>query len=134
MSKFTILLSAQLSTLSPAVNDSRHTQLIADIRKAGLSTIVECQGVYKGVPEDSLAVPCNYLYEVEALSQLATDYEQESILMIKNETGQATLRFMDKTQHAIILGTWCKTSGWDCRENHDNYTFFPEANKYYVCR
>lgn len=135
MAKFTVLMSACLSTLTQTQNAQRTAALHCELKRHSLD-VVPCEGVYKGVKEASFAIPVNYEFVVKALSEIAQEYEQESILVINNTTNDAELIFLNlrAVDRVEPAGKWTKTTGWDCRENHDNYTHFPEANVYYVCR
>ncbi|MGL4353237.1 MAG: DUF3293 domain-containing protein [Aeromonas popoffii] len=137
MAKFTVLMSAHLSTLTASQNKTRTRHLAIALSKCDLEFIT-CVGVYKGESEISLAVPCNHKHHLSQLIELAQEFEQESILAINNETNKAVLHYVDHkvrlTQSIVELGKWTKTTWNDCKYNHDNYTYFPEANVYYVCR
>lgn len=134
MAKFTVLMSACLSTLTQVQNAQRTEALHRELKNASLDAVV-CEGVYNGVKEASFAVPVNHQYVVRALSDLVREYEQESILVIDNETKESHLIELDDCMNVkVAIGKWCKTTWNDCKYNHDNYTYFPEANVYYVCR
>lgn len=134
MAKFTVLMSACLSTLTESQNAQRTAALHRELKRHSLD-VVSCEGVYKGVKEASFAVPVNYHYDISQLKELAREFEQESILVIDNETKEAHLVELECGLSIIVpLGKWTKTTWNDCKYNHDNYTYFPEANVYYVCR
>ena len=134
MAKFTILMSACLSTLTESQNAQRTAALHRELKRHSFD-IVSCEGVYKGVKEASFAVPVNYHFVIRALSEIAREYEQESILVVDNESKEAHLIELDDCIDVkVAIGKWTKTTWNDCKYNHDNYTYFPEANVYYVCR
>ena len=134
MAKFTVLMSACLSNLTASQNMARTGQLATSLTEGDLG-FVRCIGVYKGVSEFSMAIPCNDHYNISQLKELAREFEQESILVIDNETKEAHLVELECGLSIIVpLGKWTKTTWNDCKYNHDNYTYFPEANVYYVCR
>lgn len=134
MAKFTVLMSACLSTLTESQNAQRTAALHRELKRHSLD-VVTCEGVYNGVKETSFAVPVNYQFVVKALSEVAREYEQESILVVDNETKEAHLVDLEDVIDLIVpIGQWSKTTWNDCKYNHDNYTYFPEANVYYVCR
>lgn len=134
MAKFTVLMSAHLSTLTQLQNAQRTEALHHELKRHSLD-VVSCEGAYNGVKEVSFAVPVNYKFVVKALSEVAREYEQESILVVDNETKEAYLFELDGPIDTVsTIGKWSKTTWNDCKYNHDNYTYFPEANVYYVCR
>lgn len=134
MAKFTVLMSACLSTLTESQNAQRTAALHHELKRHSFD-VVPCEGVYKGVKEASFAVPVNYHFVIRALSEIAREYEQESILVVDNESKEAHLIELDDCIDVkVAIGKWTKTTWNDCKYNHDNYTYFPEANVYYVCR
>lgn len=83
-----IIASAELSTLSTKNNNRRTNMLYRALINLGIK-FKACNGVYKGVSEDSVAFCIKDLSLLPKIKRLfLKEFNQESILLIKGNDGE----------------------------------------------
>lgn len=99
--KYNVMLSAELSSKTKVYNieATRVLQSILDLK--GIKYL-PAQGMYKGVEEKSFTL---IGVDVATGLELGRLFKQESILII-NEYSKASLRYLDKGNKTVALGTF----------------------------
>jgi hypothetical protein len=96
--KYTVFISAFRSKFTWEENLERHNSMHADLMAAGYgyaNCVGAVEGVFEGQLELSYYVRCEYSEDLEVLLLLASLYEQDCILIVDNDTKEASLVFDD---------------------------------------
>lgn len=89
------IISAERFNLSKEENAKRTMAMAATLLHEG-ADFIACHGVYKGTAERSFMVMDTGLATACLIELLAQDYEQESVLEVRE--GKATLVYFDDTK------------------------------------
>lgn len=130
-----VIISATLATHSPSVALTKTHSLAIELRELGFEPI-SVDGCYKGAREMAWLVPVSssvaFMVELEQLTELARQYQQESILYVAF-SGAATLIFDIHPTNDKRIGTWCEvfptTAELICRHTFDHTEI---EGRYYV--
>jgi hypothetical protein len=122
-----VILSAELSHLTPKENEIRTNQLQLMLTKLGFKP-TEMIGRYKGDQETSFFVPITRNDDIERLEFIAFDrFGQESIL-VQYSDGHSRLHYPNHIEHIGKVREITKQEAF----KRDAYTFYPKLNKYYA--
>lgn len=114
-----------------ALNNTFRGQDLHDLQNFDLRTsAVEVSGVWRGMPERSWIVPLLYPEHKTWVQNLAKKRNQESVLFVRADR-TAYLKYMADGREEE-LGTWRNVMR-DVATKQDSYTYYPEANAYYIC-
>ena len=122
-----VLLSAELSHLTPQENEIRTNQLQLMLTKLGFKP-TEMIGRYKSDQETSFFVPVTRNDDIERLEFIAFDrFGQESIL-VQYSDGHSRLHYPN---HVFYIGKVREITKQEAFKR-DAYTFYPKLGKYYA--
>ena len=122
-----VLLSAELSHLTPQENEIRTNQLQLMLTKLGFKP-TEMIGRYKSDQETSFFVPITRVDDIERLEFIAFDrFGQESIL-VQYSDGHSRLHYPNHIEHIGKVREITKQEAF----KRDAYTFYPKLGKYYA--
>lgn len=123
-----IIISAERAELGLAVNSLRSKELRARLKTLGADPI-RSRGMYDGVSEVSWLVRIDDQTgpTITDLTQLAADYDQESVLHVQN-SGSASLIYI-KNQSREPIGVWTEAKAVGPNEPHTKI-----GGRIYVCK
>ena len=122
-----VILSAELSHLTPQENEIRTNQLQLMLTKLGFKP-TEMIGRYKGDQETSFFVPTTRNDDIERLEFIAFDrFNQESIL-VQYSDGHSRLHYPNYIEHIGKVREITRQEAF----KRDAYTFYPKLGKYYA--
>ena len=122
-----VILSAELSHLTPQENEIRTNQLQLMLTKLGFKP-TEMIGRYKGDQETSFFVPITRNDDIERLEFIAFDlFNQESIL-VQYSDGHSRLHYPNYIEHIGKVREITRQEAF----KRDAYTFYPKLGKYYA--
>tara|TARA_Y100000114_G_scaffold104558_1_gene97786 strand:+ start:81 stop:503 length:423 start_codon:yes stop_codon:yes gene_type:complete len=131
-----VLISAELSHLSPEENNTRTNQLELMLRHHGFKPVL-MKGVYKGSSEISFFVPIGifsvgssitHLDDIVHLEFIAFDRFQQESILVQYSDGHSRLHYPNHVEHIGKVREVTK----DVALTKDAYTFYPKLGKYYA--
>ena len=122
-----VLLSAELSHLSPEENNTRTNQLELMLRHNGFKPVL-MKGVYKGSSEISFFVPMTHVDDIVRLEFIAFDRFQQESILVQYSDGHSRLHYPNHVEHIGKVREVTK----DVALTKDAYTFYPKLGKYYA--
>lgn len=126
----TYIISAQLASLSEGVNKTRTDALRRELEDRGLN-FKQVQGKYKDNEEDSFVVVQSGNNELRSLlEELASDFEQESILLIDANRAAWLLYSSGEDEY---IGKW-EAATREIAQQQEGYTYCPVLNQHYIVR
>lgn len=127
---YTVFISGARKDRVALANSCAHKDLKNDLKGVSRLDFVECQGVYKGTKEASYVGHVPDLQTVHTLLTLASQYGQESILVVDWDAN-AFLFYTDNTMEYIGKMYSQKLMGNELDIGQDSYTIIPELNRIY---
>ena len=122
-----VLLSAELSHLSPEENNTRTNQLELMLKHHGFKPVL-MKGVYKGSSEISFFVPMTHVDDIVHLEFIAFDRFQQESILVQYSDGHSRLHYPN---HVEYIGKVREVTK-NVAETKDAYTFYPKLGKYYA--
>ena len=123
-----VLLSAELSHLSPEENNTRTNQLESMLKHHGFKPVL-MKGVYKGSSEISFYVPMTHTEnDVIHLECIAFDRFQQESILVQYSDGHSRLHYPN---HVEYIGKVREVTK-DVALTKDAFTFYPKLGKYYA--
>ena len=122
-----VLLSAELSHLTPNENNTRTNQLELMLRHSNFKPVL-MKGVYKGSSEISFFVPITRIDDIERLEFIAFDRFQQESILVQYSDGHSRLHYPNHIEHIGKIREINK----EIALTKDNYTFYTKLNKYYA--
>lgn len=122
-----VLLSAELSHLTPEENNTRTNQLELMLRHSGFKPVL-MKGVYKGSSEISFFVPTERIDDIERLEFIAFDRFQQESILVQYSDGHSRLHYPNHVEYIGKVREITK----EVALTKDCYTFYPKQGKYYA--
>ena len=122
-----VLLSAELSHLTPQENEIRTNQLQLMLTKLGFKPVFMV-GRYQGEQENSFFVPVTRIDDIERLEFIAFDRFQQESILVQYSDGHSRLHFPNHVEHIGKVREVTKQEAF----KRDAYTFYPKLGKYYA--
>jgi len=122
-----VLLSAELSHLTPQENEIRTNQLQLMLTKLGFKP-TEMIGRYEGDQETSFFVPITRVDDIERLEFIAFDRFQQESILVQYSDGHSRLHYPNYIEHIGKVREITKQEAF----KRDAYTFYPKLGKYYA--
>ena len=122
-----VLISAELSHLTPEENNTRTNQLELMLKHSGFKPVL-MKGVYKGSSEISFFVPTTRIDDIERLEFIAFDRFQQESILVQYSDGHSRLHFPDHIEYLGKLREVTIPKAF----SGDSYTFYPRLGKYYA--
>ena len=122
-----VLISAELSHLTPEENNTRTNQLELMLKHSGFKPVL-MKGVYKGSSEISFFVPTTRNDDIERLEFIAFDRFQQESILVQYSDGHSRLHYPNHIEYLGKLREVPIPKAF----SGDSYTFYPRLGKYYA--